>query len=152
MNKKVAAVALLLVFGGLVGCMPERYTQNRNDHQLQRDTLRMMKQEDVIALAKAGVSDSLIIATMDATDSWFQIKAQDVLDLRNAGVSEKVIGAMMVQSSEPSSEPNNTPAVRYYDYPYWSYYGYYPFSYYPSFSVRAGYRSHRPIRFRHGRF
>jgi len=53
----------------------------------------MMKQQDVIALSKAGVSDSLIVATMDATDSWFQLRAQDVLDLRGAGVSEKVISA-----------------------------------------------------------
>ena len=151
MNRKVAAVVLLIVIGGLVGCMPERYTQSRNDHQLQRDTLRMMRQEDVIALAKAGVSDSLIIATMDATDSWFQLKARDVLDLRNAGVSEKVIGAMMVQPSEPSSEPNNTTVVRYYDYPYWSYYGYYPFSYYPSFSIGLGYRSHHNFYGRHRR-
>jgi len=44
----------------------------------------MMKQQDVIALSKAGVSDSLIVATMDATDSWFQLRAQDVLDLRGA--------------------------------------------------------------------
>ena len=151
MNKKIAAVALLILFGGLVGCMPERYTQSRNDHQPQRDTLRMMKQEDVIALAKAGVSDSLIIATMDATDSWFQLKARDVLDLRNAGVSEKVIGAMMVQPSEPSNEPNNTTVVRYYDYPYWSYYGYYPFSYYPSFSIGLGSRSHHSFYGRHRR-
>ena len=48
-----------------------------------------MKIDDVIALSKAGVSDSLIIGMMDATDSWFQLKTQDVIDLRNAGVSRK---------------------------------------------------------------
>jgi len=139
MKKKIAIVALIMVFGGLVGCTSERYAQYKNERSVQRDTVRMMKQQDVIALSKAGVSDSLIVATMDATDSWFQLRAQDVLDLRGAGVSEKVISAMMAQPVEPQGEANSSTAVRYYDYsPYWSYYSDYPFWYYPSFSVRLG--------------
>ena len=45
-----------------------------------------MSQQDVINLSKAGVSDSLIMNMMDATDTWFQLKPQEVIDLRNAAV------------------------------------------------------------------
>jgi len=81
------------------------------------DSLRLMKMDDVIALSKAGVSDSLIIGMMDATDSWFHLKTQDVLDLRNAGVSEKVIAAMMQPPPQPSGKTSDSNGVHYYAYP-----------------------------------
>jgi hypothetical protein len=80
------------------------------------DSLRLMKMDDVIALSKAGVSDSLIIGMMDATDSWFHLKTQDVLDLRNAGVSEKVIAAMMQPPPQPSGKTSDSNGVHYPGY------------------------------------
>ena len=114
------------------------------------DTLRMMKIQDVIALSKAGVSDSLIIGMMDATNSWFQLKAQDVIDLRNAGVSEKVVAAMMQPPPQPPNKTGDANAVQYYTYPPFLWYdGFYPYWYYPTYSVRLGYH---PMYIRHGRF
>jgi len=111
-----------------------------------------MKMQDVIALSKADVSDSLIIAMMDATDTWFTLKTQDVLDLKNAGVSEKVIQAMMQQPSELAGQSSGPPVVRYYTYPpYFWYDGFYPYWYYPSISVRLGSRMHHPLVFHHRR-
>jgi|WetSurMetagenome_2_1015567.scaffolds.fasta_scaffold17830_4 hypothetical protein len=143
MKYKIFMIALLAFSFGLFGCAPEQYAQHGKLHAKKPDTLRVMKVQDVIALSKAGVSDSLIITMMDATDSWFQLKTQDVLELRNAGVSENVIHAMMMQPSEqPNQSGNSTTAVQYYSYPpYYWYGGLYPYWYYPSFSVRLGYRS-----------
>jgi hypothetical protein len=153
MTHKIFAIAFLMISLGLFGCASERYAQHGKDHSMQPDTLRVMKMQDVIALSKAGVSDSLIITMMDATDSWFQLKTQDVLELRNAGVSEKVIHAMMQQPSELSNQSSNSNGERYYAYPpYFWYGGFYPYWYYPSFSMRLGYRSFHSGHFHHRGF
>jgi hypothetical protein len=90
---------------------------------------------------------------IDATNSWFKLKTQDVLDLRNAGVTEKEISAMLMQPGEPSTEQNNRNDATWYVYrPQSWYYGYYPSWYFPSISVRLGYRAHHPVYFRHRRF
>jgi hypothetical protein len=154
MKYKIAVAALLTISLGLLGCASERYTQTTVKERVKRvDTLRVMKMQDVIGLSKAGVSDSLIIAMMDATDSWFKLSTQDVVDLKNAGVSEKVIAAMMQQPSEPADQTSKSDAVRYYVYPpYFWYGGYDPFWYRPSFSVRLGFGFRHPGYFHHGRF
>jgi hypothetical protein len=153
MVNKIISFAFLVMVLGLFGCVSERYTQNDKDYAMRIDTLRRMSQQDVINLSKAGLSDSLIINMMDATDSWFQLKSQDVIDLKNAGVSEKVINAMMQQPSEPSNQSKNPGAVQYYVYPpYYWYYGYYPNWYYPRFSIRMGNRSFHSGYFHHRGF
>jgi hypothetical protein len=153
MKHKFIILAFIIVSVGFAGCAAEQYSQNHKGHSMKVDTLRAMKMEDVIALSKAGVSDSLIIGMMDATDSWFQLKTQNVLDLRNAGVSEKVIAAMMQPPPEPSSKTSSSNAVRYYADPWFYWYdGFYPYWYYPTFSVRMGYHPYRFGFSHHGRF
>ena len=150
MAHKIISFAFLIMALSLFGCASERYTQNDRDHSMRRDTLRRMSQQDVINLSKAGVSDSLIIYMMDATDTWFQFKSQDVIDLRNAGVSEKVISAMMTQPDEASNQSSNPGVVRYYTYPpYFWYDDFYPYWwYYPRFSARWGFHGFYHRRFR----
>ncbi|MFZ1977007.1 MAG: hypothetical protein WAV76_03545 [Bacteroidota bacterium] len=141
MTHKIISFAILLMALGLFGCASGGYTRIAKDHSMQRDTLRRMSQQDVINMSKAGVSDSLIIVMMDATNTWFHLKSQDVIDLKNAGVSEKVIAAMMQPPSPPSNQSGNSNTVMYYAYPpYYWYDGYYPYWYYPGVSVRAGIR------------
>jgi hypothetical protein len=153
MTYKIAVVVCFVISLGFLGCASERYTQTSKIHSMRADTLRMMKIQDVIALLKAGVSDSLIISMMDATDSWFKLGTQDILDLKNAGVSEKVIAAMLQQPSEPSNQSKNTQERVYYNsFPYFWYFGYYPSWYYPLYSARIGYRFHHPGYFPHRRF
>ncbi len=149
MKHKLIILAFIVASVGFAGCAAEQYTQMHKEHSMKIDTLRAMKMEDVIALSKAGVSDSLIIGMMDATDSWFQLKTQDVINLRNAGVSEKVIAAMMQPPPQPSGKTGDSNAVRYYAYPslFW-YDGFYPYWYYPAF----GYRSYHPMYFHSRRF
>jgi hypothetical protein len=154
MVHKVISFAMMVLTLSFFGCASERYTQNNKDYPMRRDTLRMMTQQDVMNMSKAGVSDSLIITTMDATDSWFKLKSQDVIDLRNAGVSEKVISAMMQQPEDASSQSGDTKVERYYVYPpYYWYDGFYPYWYYPRFSVNQGFHSRMGFHsFHRGRF
>ena len=50
---------------------------------------------DVIELTKAGLSDDIIVALIDADRTMFTLDAKVVLQLREAGVSERVILAML---------------------------------------------------------
>ena len=153
MKQTLVLLVFIVVSLGFAGCAEEQYAQGGKKHSMKVDSLRAMKTEDVVALSKAGVSDSLIIGMMDATDTWFQLKTQDVINLRNAGVSEKVIVAMMQQPPEPSSKTSNPVPARYYVDPwFYRYDGFYPSWYYPTFSVGIGYRSHHFGFSRHGRF
>ena len=138
MARKIILSASIVLALSIFGCAGERYAQNNKSHHMQKDTVKMTMQ-DVVSLTKAGVSDSLIIGMMDATDTWFRLKPQDVIDLRNAGVSENVIHAMMQKPTE-TAQSDSSKEVRYYVYPdYWWYGGYNPYWYYPRFSVRLGF-------------
>jgi hypothetical protein len=138
---------------GFAGCAGEQYSQSHKGRSMKVDSLRAMKMQDVIDLSKAGVSDSLIIGMLDATDTWFHLKTQDVINLRNEGVSEKVISAMMQPPPQASSATSDSKVVRYYYDPWFYWYdGFYPYWYYPTFSVRMGYRPHHFGFTHHGRF
>ena len=69
MKHTLILLALMAAGIGFAGCAAEQYTQTSRHHAMKADTLRTMKIDDVIALSKAGVSDSLIIGMMDATDT-----------------------------------------------------------------------------------
>ena len=58
---------------------------------------------DVIKLSKAGISDEVIIQTLQATGTGFQLAPQDIEALTRNGVSDHVIVAMMVKG--PSAAP-----------------------------------------------
>jgi hypothetical protein len=80
MKHKFFILAFIVASVGFAGCAAEQYAQTGKGRSMKVDTLRAMKMDDVIALSKAGLSDSLIIGMMDATDTWFQLKTQDVID------------------------------------------------------------------------
>jgi hypothetical protein len=74
MAHKIIPFAFLLAALSFAGCASEQYTQHSRYHTMPQDTVKRMTKEDVINLSKSGVSDSLIISMMDATDTWFQLK------------------------------------------------------------------------------
>jgi hypothetical protein len=145
MKRTTIAAVILASSLAIAGCTSERHAQYDRERPSGADTLSMMKKQDMISLSKAGVSDSLIITMLAASDSWFQLKTQDVLDLKNAGVSDIVINAM-IETNTPLNEASGSNEGGYYYYPpyYWSA-GYYPFWYYPSFYIGYGYRHYRPV-------
>ncbi len=46
---------------------------------------------DVIRMSQAGVSDSIIVAKIDQSRSYFELSAEEIIDLRLSGVSDPVI-------------------------------------------------------------
>jgi hypothetical protein len=58
--------------------------------------------EDVIKMRRAGVSDDVIIQTIESSGSVFYLSAQDVEALKREGVSERVIGVMQQKRAEPA--------------------------------------------------
>ena len=55
---------------------------------------------DVKAMAKAGVSDDVIISQISNTRTVYHLAAMDVIGLRDAGVSEKVLNFMLNTPSQ----------------------------------------------------
>jgi len=69
--------------------------------------------DSVVQMAKAGLGDSLIIESINATPSSFATSASDLIALKQAGVSERVIGAMVAKNGAPAaSAPKSTPTAR----------------------------------------
>ena len=91
--------------------------------------------EDVKALAKAGLSDDLIVSQIRNSGTVYRLGAADIIALKTAGVSEKVIDCMIntPNTARPPAPAAGTvvvePAVYpvypypYYPYPYWGWYG-----------------------------
>jgi hypothetical protein len=61
---------------------------------------------DVIALAKAGMGDDVIIAKINQSATVdFKTDVADLKALKSAGVSDKVISVMLNKSSAPATQP-----------------------------------------------
>ena len=147
MRTLIASTPLLIIIAVIAaGCASEQYTQTPRGRHLPADSVKAMTMQDVITLSKNGVSDSLIIGMLDATDTWFRMTPQNVVEMKNAGVSDRVIAAMMEQ---PSSTEPPTVIYRYYDPTPGYWYGWYSPWYGPRIAFRYGHRpfSH-PHRFR----
>jgi curli biogenesis system outer membrane secretion channel CsgG len=64
--------------------------------------------DSVIQLVKSGMSENLIIKTLQRQNKPIDLSPADLVKLKNAGVSENVIGVMMDPSSAPAAA---TPAA-----------------------------------------
>lgn len=65
-----------------------------------------MTNDSVIKMAKAGLSDDIIIQSINSNPGTYATATGDLVTLKEAGVSDKVVGAMIVKSTAPA-----TPAV-----------------------------------------
>jgi curli biogenesis system outer membrane secretion channel CsgG len=61
--------------------------------------------DSVIQSVKAGLSDSLIIRTLQRENKPANLTAADLVKLKNAGVSENIISAMLDPASAPAPAP-----------------------------------------------
>lgn len=66
---------------------------------------------DVARMAKAGVSEDLILAQIHARHATFDLKTDDLVNLKSAGVSERVIREMMAAAASPSPAAAVAPKV-----------------------------------------
>jgi len=71
---------------------------------------------DIVKMSKAGVSDDVIIQTVQSTGSNFRLTAQDVEALKRSGVSDRVVVAMLAAhpAAPPSAQPSGptAPVIR----------------------------------------
>ncbi len=68
---------------------------------------RMRTDGSVIKMAKAGMSDGIIISSIDSQPAHFSLSANDLIALKQAGVSDKVMSAMIAKNS-PSAPATMT--------------------------------------------
>jgi hypothetical protein len=66
---------------------------------------------DIVALTKAGLSDDIILALLEADPTIFSIDAAKLMELRRDGVSERVLIAMLKSGREPAAPPPVEPAA-----------------------------------------
>ena len=69
-----------------------------------------LNNDAVVKLAKSGVGDELVVATINAQPGNYSLTTDDMLALKKAGVSDKVIGAMIVKANAPAAAPAAAPA------------------------------------------
>jgi hypothetical protein len=92
--------------------------------------------DDVKALAKAGLSDDLIISQIRSSTTVYHLCTPDIILLKTAGVSEKVINYMIntpgTATQQPTAQVQQSVQVPqtvvvdpvvypYYPYAYWDY-------------------------------
>jgi hypothetical protein len=58
-----------------------------------------MTNDAVIKMAKAGLSDDIILGSVNGQPGQYRTTADDLIALKSAGVSDKVIGAMITKAS-----------------------------------------------------
>jgi len=65
-----------------------------------------LNNESVIKLVKAGLSDDLIVSTINGSAGAFDTTADGLIALKAAGVSDKVVSAVVMKSNAPASSAN----------------------------------------------
>jgi uncharacterized protein YcfJ len=93
------------VIGGLIGHGMDQAQEAQLRAQAPQ-TLERVRQgrplalEDIKALARAGISDDVIISQIRNTGTVYHLSAADIIDLNRAGVSERVIRYMIDTASQ----------------------------------------------------
>jgi len=92
--------AIGAVTGGLIGNSIDQEHQARLRAQSPQTYARVDQGQplsiaDVKALARAGISEDVIINQIRAAHTVFRLSAADIIDLRDSGVSDKVVSYMI---------------------------------------------------------
>ena len=105
-----------LIAGGLIGHSIAQQQQAELQQEAPQTYVRVEQGQplgttDVKALAKAGVSDDVIISQINNSHTVYHLSTADIIDLHNAGVSEKVIDYMINTASSSSAATQETTTV-----------------------------------------
>lgn len=66
-----------------------------------------LNNDGVLKLIKAGLSEELVISTINASPGSYDTSADGIIALKTGGASEKVIGAILAKSSaKPAAQPS----------------------------------------------
>jgi uncharacterized protein YcfJ len=96
--------------GGLIGNSADREQEARLRAQAPQTYERVnqgspLSLADVKALAKAGISEDVIVSQIRNSRTVFHLSAADIIDLRDSGVTDKVINYMI---DTPATVGGNT--------------------------------------------
>lgn len=69
-----------------------------------------MNNDSVIKLVKAGLSDDLIVTTINSSPGNYDTSANGLIALKKAGASDKIVAAIVVKASGASTAAPPTPA------------------------------------------
>ena len=100
-----------MIAGGAMGNSMDQQQQAQLRAQAPQSYVRVVQGQplstaDVKALAKAGVSDDVIIAQIQGSHTAFNLSAADIIDLHNSGVSDRVVTFMQgTQGSTNAAQP-----------------------------------------------
>jgi hypothetical protein len=61
-----------------------------------------LNNDSVIKLVKAGLSDDLIVSTIDAQPGKYDTSTDGLIALKSAGVSDRVVSAIVLKTSQPA--------------------------------------------------
>jgi len=101
------------ITGALIGNSMDQQQRERLHQQAPQTYTRLEQGQplttaDVKALAKAGVSDDVIIAQIQNSHTAFRLSTADVIDLHQGGVSDKVVDCMINTASSLNATPTPT--------------------------------------------
>jgi hypothetical protein len=68
---------------------------------------QVFNNESVIKLVKAGLSDDLIVSTINAAPGSYDTSADGIIALKSAGASDKVVAAVIARASPPPGQVTN---------------------------------------------
>lgn len=66
---------------------------------------QVMNNESIVKMVKAGLSDDLIVTTINASPGTYDTSADGIIALKTAGVSDKVVAAMVAKAAAPAAPP-----------------------------------------------
>lgn len=70
-----------------------------------------MTNDAVIKLVKAGLSDDLIVSTINASPAAYDTSANGLIALKQAGASDKVVAAIVAKAAAPAATAPAAPAA-----------------------------------------
>jgi hypothetical protein len=62
-----------------------------------------LNNDAVVKLAKSGIGDDLVVATVNAQPGTYSLTTDDMISLKKQGVSDKVIAAMIAKANAPAT-------------------------------------------------
>lgn len=72
-----------------------------------------LNNDSIVKMAKAGLSDDVIVATINSSPGNYSLSADDLINLKNQGLSGRVLGAMIAKNAggpTASAPPAAAPA------------------------------------------
>ena len=112
MKGRIALITLAALAATVVSCETPHRRPPPSPRRVQYPS-QPMGLADIKMLAKAGVSDEVILSQIRNSHTVYHLSAAEILDLKDAGVSEKVIDFMISTPTMYRSTRPPPPAPSY---------------------------------------